>query len=67
MNKLASKKWFFILVFFGPILLSAQEKLEREYRIKEKNVPAAALVFMDSVGIKVKTKWYKEEGLEKIV
>ncbi len=65
MNKLASKKWFFILVFFGPILLSAQEKLEREYRIKEKNVPAAALAFMDSLGINVKTKWYTEESLDR--
>lgn len=54
--------WLFV---FCPLALFSQEKMEREYRIKEKSVPVSALLFMDSIGIKVKTKWYKEEGLEK--
>jgi hypothetical protein len=54
--------WVFL---FCPFFLFSQEKMEKEYRIKKKNVPVPALFFMDSVGIKVKTKWYKEEGLEK--
>lgn len=62
--RIVKSKLFWVFLFC-PIALFSQEKMEKEYRIKEKNVPVSALLFMDSIGIKVKTKWYKEEGLEK--
>ena len=43
--------------------LYAQEKFEKESRIKQKNVPSKALLFIDSLNFKNKIKWYKEEGL----
>ena len=43
--------------------LYAQEKYEKESRIKQKNVPSKALLFIDSLNFKNKIKWYKEEGL----
>lgn len=43
--------------------LSAQAKFEKESRIKYKDVPAAAIRFIDVVNDKCKLKWYKEESL----
>ena len=43
--------------------LSAQAKFEKESRIKYKDVPAAAIRFIDAVNDKCKLKWYKEESL----
>lgn len=45
--------------------LSAQEKFEKESRIREKEVPAKALQFVYSAGLHDKIKWYSEEGLNK--
>lgn len=45
--------------------LFAQEKFEKESRIKQKDVPSNALLFMDSLNFRAKIKWYKEEGLSK--
>jgi hypothetical protein len=56
---------FLISIFFSKNLL-AQEKYERESRIKQKNVPTEALHFFDSISNINKIKWYKEEGLNKI-
>ena len=43
--------------------LFAQEKFEKERRIKKANVPAEALSFVEALDIKSKVKWFKEEGL----
>ena len=40
-----------------------QEKYEREYRIKEREVPAAAREFVSAFSFDKKIKWYAEEGL----
>ena len=45
--------------------LHAQEKFEKESRIKQKNVPSEALLFIDSLNFKNKIKWYKEEGFNR--
>jgi hypothetical protein len=45
--------------------LSAQEKFEKESRIKSKDVPSKALWFLDSLNFDTKIKWYKDEGLDK--
>lgn len=45
--------------------LFAQDKFEKESRIKQKDVPPTALSFMDSLNFRAKIKWYKEEGLSK--
>ncbi len=42
----------------------AQEKFEKESRMKEQDVPSKALQFIDSLQIKSNVKWYFEEGLE---
>jgi hypothetical protein len=41
----------------------AQEKFEKERRIRKGNVPAEALSFVDALDVKSKVKWFKEEGL----
>lgn len=60
-----------IFLFFGflillPILLKAQQKYEREYRVKSEDIPALAKEFIDSIGSDSKIKWYKEIGLQEI-
>jgi hypothetical protein len=47
--------------FSGSLL--AQEKFEKERRIKKVNVPFQALSFMDALNVQNKVKWFKEEGL----
>jgi signal recognition particle GTPase len=42
--------------------LFAQDKFEKESRIKRRDVPSKALFFMDSLSYNAKIKWYKEEA-----
>ncbi|MFC5284611.1 hypothetical protein [Pedobacter alpinus] len=51
----------FLLLF--PFVLKAQQKYEREYRIKSEIIPQSALAFIDSIGPDSKVKWYKEISL----
>lgn len=44
-------------------VLCAQEKLEREYRIKRNKVPKKAIVFVKSLQLNNKIKWFGEESL----
>lgn len=44
--------------------LFAQQKYEKESRIKPKDVPTKAMNFIDSINLKNRVKWYLEEGLE---
>jgi len=48
----------FLLLF--PIISKAQQKYEREYRIKSEIIPQSAKEFVDSIGSDSKIKWYKE-------
>lgn len=41
--------------------LLAQEKFEKESRIKQRDVPLKASSFMDSLKLNTKIKWYKED------
>ncbi len=43
----------------------AQTKLEKEVRIRKKEVPKVALSFIDAINFTNKIKWYKETGLNK--
>ncbi len=43
--------------------LSAQEKFEKESRIRLEEVPAEALLFVDSLKVERRVKWYREESL----
>jgi hypothetical protein len=45
--------------------LSAQEKYEKESRIKPIDVPSSALRFTDALYLPTSIKWYREEGLDK--
>ena len=40
-----------------------QDKFEKESRVKRADVPSSALKFVDSVGLKSRVKWFREEGL----
>ena len=44
--------------------LNAQQKYEKESRLKEKNIPNKALHFIDSLEVGSRIRWYLEEGLE---
>jgi hypothetical protein len=43
--------------------LFAQDKFEKESRIKKRDVPSNALMFIDSLNYDARVKWYMEEGL----
>lgn len=59
-------KFLIILILFSVSNnLFAKDKFEKESRIKPKDVPSRALLFIDSLNLKTKVKWYKEEGLDK--
>lgn len=45
--------------------LIAQEKFEKESRIKGDDAPTKAQLFIDSLNVNNKVKWYKEEGLNR--
>ncbi len=55
---------FLIILIFTilPLGVSAQTKFEREYRIKEKDVPERALQFINHAVEGGKVKWYAEES-----
>jgi hypothetical protein len=59
------KLLIFLIVFFVSYNLFAQDKFEKESRIKPKDVPSKALSFIDSLKMDTKVKWYLEEGLNK--
>jgi hypothetical protein len=42
----------------------SQQKYEKETRIKDSDIPASALEFVNSLDLDSKIKWYKEEGLK---
>jgi len=46
---------------------SSQTKMEKEERIREKDVPENARTFLDEAGIVNKTKWYKDIGKNEVV
>lgn len=53
-------------LFILPYSLNAQNKYEREYRIKPEIIPPPAKAFIDSIGSDSKIKWYKEIGISNI-
>jgi hypothetical protein len=63
MHKITSILLLLLVAAQCPGGLSAQEKFEKESRIKSKEVPPQALSFIRSLNSGSKVKWYKEEGL----
>ena len=57
------KLLIFLIVFSVANNLFAQDKFEKESRIKRRDVSSKALFFMDSLNYNAKIKWYKEEAL----
>ena len=53
------------MVFSVSNNLIAQDKFEKESRIKPKDVPSKSLSFIDSLKLNTKVKWYQEDGLSK--
>lgn len=52
-----------VLILFIPLLAICQEKIEREYRIKQEEVPQPAIDFIiKTYSDSLKVKWYKEES-----
>ncbi len=58
MKFLAINSFFLLLLSFGASF--AQEKFEKEYRIKAADVPLAARQFVDSLDFNRKVRWYME-------
>lgn len=55
---------FLIPLIFIASLLTGQEKLEREYRLKIEEVPLEAIAFVNTDKVESKIKWYFEENLK---
>jgi len=55
----------FLLIVLYSCNVFAQEKFEKESRIKRQSVPSKAVQFIDSLNFKNKVKWFLEEGLER--
>jgi hypothetical protein len=62
------EKFLFVLCLVTLFSFQAfsQSKYEKEFRIKESDVPSRALSFVDSITFDSKVKWYKEIGLDHI-
>jgi hypothetical protein len=60
------KAFFLILLIHFSINGFAQYKYEREIRIRENDVPANALQFVDSLNFNSNIRWYKEIGENRI-
>ena len=55
----------FLITLLCSSNLVAQEKFEKESRIKRQDVPSNAVQFIDSLVLKNRVKWFLEEGLER--
>jgi hypothetical protein len=56
-------KWiWFAALSCCTLTLPAQEKFEKEFRLKEEAVPAAAIAFMDAAQLECKIRWFREES-----
>ncbi|MCB0519277.1 MAG: hypothetical protein H6577_00315 [Lewinellaceae bacterium] len=55
----------FVVLAFWPSHLSAQQKFEKESRLKEKDIPSNALGYMDALAAGKKIRWYLEEGIDR--
>ncbi len=58
---------FALTIFFSGFFMNnliGQQKYEKESRMKPRDVPAAALEFMDLLDVNSKVKWFWEEGLD---
>lgn len=58
------KTYLFVFLSFFSMILFAQEKFEKEYRIQVEEVPKKSLEFVNSLKLKKKIKWYAEESNE---
>lgn len=56
--------WLFVSITCLFFVSQAQTKYEKEYRIKQEEVPEKALEFIHSATIDFSEKWYFEENLE---
>jgi hypothetical protein len=52
-----------VFLFISVSPLFAQEKFEKESRIRKKDIPTKALQFVEALPLAKKVKWYREEGL----
>ena len=57
---------FGLLAVFTASFAGAQIKWEREYRIKEREVPAKARDYIAALNIEDKIKWFREESTDEI-
>lgn len=59
---------FIFLILLWPLAHYglAQNKFEKEIRVKVKDVPQAAIDFVDDLAFTKKVKWFREIGLDKI-
>lgn len=55
----------FILLIISTHHLCAQQKYEKESRLKEKNIPLKARDFIGSLSVTGSIRWYLEEGLDR--
>lgn len=60
------KYFFLILLMLAGGEAFSQKKFEKEFRIQENDVPAAAIEFVGAMNLEGKIKWYKEQGYDRM-
>jgi len=65
-KKTPMKYFFLILLMLAWSEAFSQKKFEKEFRIPESDVPAAAIEFVDAMNLEGKIKWYKEQGYDRM-
>lgn len=60
------KTSLFFLLFLSTLMVSAQQKVEKEVRIRENEVISTARDFVDSLDFNARIRWYEESGIDRI-
>lgn len=56
--------WGVVFLLVPPLFLLAQNKVEREIRLKQEDVNKQARAYVDSFRFRKKVKWYREIGID---
>ena len=65
-NQIRKDRYIYLFLFVNILMVTnkafSQNKLEKEYRLPDNEIPTKAIAFVDSLVFQDKIKWYKEIG-----